>query len=69
MEINIYNRLILVNSVQLNIDMGKDMTKNIVRLSSFLANGAGARGTPTLFINEEIFPGYISTQQIISLLK
>ena len=58
-----------IDSIKLNIDMGKDQTKNIVRLSSFLANGSGARGTPTLLINEEIFPGYISAQQIKSLLK
>ena len=58
-----------IDSIKLNIDMGKDQTKNIVRLSSFLANGSGARGTPTLIINEEIFPGYISGQQIKSLLK
>ena len=58
-----------INSTKLAIDISKDETKNIVKLSSFLANGAGARGTPTLFINEEIFPGYISAQQIKSLLK
>ena len=58
-----------INTSKLSIDMSKDKTKNIIRLSSFLANGAGARGTPTLFINEELFPGYISAQQIKSLLK
>ena len=58
-----------INSTQLSIDMGRDEVKNIIKLSSFLANGAGARGTPTLFINDEIFPGYISAQQIKSLLK
>ena len=58
-----------INSTKLAIDISKDETKNIVKLSSFLANGAGARGTPTLFINEEIFPGYISAEQIKSLLK
>ena len=55
--------------LRLRIDITKDETKNIVRLSSFLANGAGARGTPTFFINEEFVPGYISSQQIKSLLK
>ena len=58
-----------IDSIKLNIDMGKDQTKNIVRLSSFLANGSGARGTPTLLINKEVFPGYISAQQIKNLLK
>ena len=58
-----------INSIKFSIDLSKDETKNIVKLSSFLANGVGARGTPTLFINEEIVPGYISAQQIKSLLK
>ena len=49
--------------------MGKDEVKNIVLLSSFLSNGAGARGTPTLFINEKFFGGYIPLHQIKSLLK
>ena len=55
--------------LKLRIDITKDEIKNIVRLSSFLANGAGARGTPTFFINDEFVPGYISYQQIKSLLK
>ena len=55
--------------LKLRIDITKDEIKNIVRLSSFLANGAGARGTPTIFVNDEFVPGYISYQQIKSLLK
>ena len=55
--------------LKLRIDITKDEIKNIVRLSSFLANGVGARGTPTFFINEEFVPGYVSSQQIKSLLK
>ena len=55
--------------LKLRIDITKDEIKNIVRLSSFLANGAGSRGTPTFFINEEFVPGYVSSQQIKSLLK
>jgi len=55
--------------LKLRIDITKDEIKNIVRLSSFLANGAGARGTPTIFVNEEFIPGYISSLQIKSLLK
>ena len=58
-----------INQIQLQVDMSKDEIKNIVKLSSFLANGAGARGTPTLFINENIYPGYLSMQQIESMLK
>ena len=55
--------------LKLRIDITKDEIKNIVRLSSFLANGAGARGTPTIFVNDEFVPGYISYQRITSLLK
>jgi len=55
--------------LKLRIDITKDEVKNIVRLSSFLANGAGARGTPTIFVNDEFIPGYVSSQQIKSLLK
>ena len=40
-----------------------------VSLSSFLSNGAGARGTPTLFVNEEFFGGYIPLEQIKNFLK
>ena len=41
----------------------------MIQLSSFLAGGAGARGTPAIFVNEEFIGGYIPKQQIISLLK
>ena len=34
-----------------------------------MANGSGARGTPTFFINEEFVVGYISIDKIRSLLK
>ena len=58
-----------INSAKLNIDMTKDEVKNIIKLSSFIANGSGARGTPTFFINEEFVVGYISIEKIKSLLK
>ena len=58
-----------INEPKLSIDMSKDEVKNIVSLSSFLANGAGARGTPTIFVNEQFFGGYVSLQQMKSLLK
>ncbi len=58
-----------INKVQLNIDIGRPDINNMIQLSTFLANGAGARGTPTLFINEEFIGGFIQKQQIISLLK
>ena len=49
-----------INNAKLNIDMSKDEVRNIINLSSFLANGSGARGTPTFFVNEELVVGYIS---------
>ena len=48
-----------INNAKLNIDMSKNEVRNIVSLSSFLANGSGARGTPTFFVNEELVVGYI----------
>jgi len=58
-----------INSAKLNIDMSKEEVRNIVSISSFMASGSGARGTPTFFINEELVVGYISMDRIKSLLK
>ena len=58
-----------INSAKLNIDISKEEVKKIVSMSSFMASGSGARGTPTFFINEELVVGYISIDRIRSLLK
>ena len=58
-----------INNAKLNIDMSKEEIRNIVSLSSFLANGSGARGTPTFFVNEELVVGYISIERMKALLK
>ena len=58
-----------IDKIQLNIDMGRSDINKMIQLSSFLAGGAGARGTPTFFINEEFIGGFVPKQQIISLLK
>jgi protein-disulfide isomerase len=58
-----------LNDAKLNIDITKNEINNIVKLSSFLANGSGARGTPTFFVNEEFVVGYISIDRIKALLK
>ena len=58
-----------LNDAKLNIDITKDEINNIVKLSSFLANGSGARGTPTFFVNEEFVVGYISIDRIKALLE
>ena len=58
-----------INKTKLMIDMGKDEIDNTVQLSSFLAMGSGARGTPALFINEEFVGGYLPLEKLESMLK
>ena len=58
-----------INKTKLMIDIGKDEIDNTVKLSSFLAMGSGARGTPALFINEEFVGGYIPLEKLESMLK
>ena len=58
-----------INKTKLMIDMGKDEIDNTVKLSSFLAMGSGARGTPALFINEEFVGGYLPLEKIESMLR
>ena len=58
-----------LNDVKLNIDIEKDEVEKIIKLSSFLASGAGARGTPSIFVNEEFIGGYLSQDSIKELLK
>ena len=43
--------------------------EKIIKLSSFLASGSGARGTPSIFVNEEFIGGYLSPDKIKKLLK
>ena len=58
-----------MNESRLRIDMGRDETEQILHLSSFLAGGVGARGTPAIFVNENFSPGYVPKNRIINLLK
>ena len=58
-----------INEIKLKIDMEKDIVEKIIKLSSFLASGSGARGTPSIFINEEFIGGYIPPDKIKGLLK
>ena len=58
-----------LNEVILKIDMERDKVEKIIKLSSFLASGAGARGTPSIFVNEEFIGGYLSPDRIKGLLK
>ena len=54
---------------RLTIDMNSDEVEKILKLSSFLAGGSGARGTPSIFINEIFSPGYLPPDRIENLLK
>ena len=58
-----------INRNKLMIDIGKDEIKNVVKLSSFIAMGSGARGTPALFINEEFLGGYVPVNQFERFLR
>ena len=58
-----------INEIKLKIDMERDEVKKIIKLSSFLASSSGARGTPSLFINEEFIGGYLSPDKIEGLLR
>ena len=58
-----------LNEVKLKIDMERDEVNNIIKLSSFLASGSGARGTPSIFVNDEFYGGYLPSEKIESLLN
>ena len=58
-----------INEVKLAIDLGRDEVEKIIKLSSFLASGSGARGTPSIFINDTFYPGYLSKEKIEALLN
>jgi protein-disulfide isomerase len=57
-----------LNAVQLRDDMNRDDVEKMIKLSSFLAGGSGARGTPAMFINDIFTPGYLSRGQIEGML-
>ena len=58
-----------LNAVQLRDDMNRDDVEKMIKLSSFLAGGSGARGTPAMFINDIFSPGYLSRGQIEGMLR
>ena len=41
-----------VNQIKFQIDLEKDEVDKLIALSSFIAGGSGARGTPSMFVNE-----------------
>jgi protein-disulfide isomerase len=58
-----------INEVKLAIDLDRDEVEKIMKLSSFLAGGSGARGTPAIFINNTFYPGYLPKAKIEALLN
>jgi len=58
-----------LNRPKLMIDIGKDEINSAIELSSFLAQGSGARGTPAIFINEEFVGGYVAPGQLRGMLR
>ena len=58
-----------LDEVKLKIDMESDKVNKIIKLSSFLASASGARGTPSIFINEEFYGGYLASEKIDNLLN
>lgn len=58
-----------ISEVKLAIDLDRDEIEKIIKLSSFLAGGVGARGTPSIFINETFYPGYLPKARIEALLN
>ncbi len=57
-----------LDEIKLKTDLEKDEIDKIIKLSSFIAGGSGARGTPSIFVNEFFYPGYISQARIKGLL-
>ena len=58
-----------VNKIEFQIDLEKGEVDKLIALSSFIAGGSGARGTPSMFVNEFFYPGYLSKARIEALLK
>lgn len=58
-----------VNQIKFNIDLEKDEVDKLIALSSFIAGGSGARGTPSMFVNDFFYPGYLSKARIEEILK
>ena len=50
-------------------DIKNEEIDKLINISSFIAGGVGARGTPALFINNNFAPGYIPKSDIINLLN
>ena len=58
-----------VNQIKFQIDLEKNEVDKLIALSSFIAGGSGARGTPSMFVNDFFYPGYLSKANIEDILK
>ena len=58
-----------LNEIKFKIDLGKEEIDKIIQLSSFIAAGSGAMGTPSVFVNDFFYPGYMPKERIKNLLK
>ena len=58
-----------INEIKFQIDLEKDEVDKLIAISSFLAGGSGARGTPSIFVNEFFYPGYLPKTRIEEILK
>jgi len=58
-----------LDEIKLKIDMESDEVNKIIKLSSFLASASGARGTPSIFINDTFYGGYLPSEKIENLLN
>jgi protein-disulfide isomerase len=58
-----------VNLNQFTSDMQGVELVEMLEVSYFLAKKIGAKGTPTLVINNQVIPGYIPKNSILGMLK
>ena len=58
-----------INEIKFQIDLEKNEVDKLIAISSFLAGGSGARGTPSIFVNEFFYPGYLPKTRIEEILK
>ena len=58
-----------INEIKFQIDLEKNEVDKLIAISSFLAGGSGARGTPSIFVNEFFYPGYLPKARIEEILK
>ena len=58
-----------IDTKRIREDLEKDEIEDTLRITSFIANAIGARGTPAVFINSNFNPGYVPKKIIEELLN